>query len=41
MNFDYRTFLELIEYFNKRKVEIELYKAEYDREARIALRRKK
>lgn len=41
MNFDYRSFLELIEYFNKRKTEVELYKAEYDREARIALKRKK
>ena len=40
MNFDYRSFLELIEYFNKRKVEIELYKAEYDREARLVKKRK-
>ena len=41
MNFDYRTFLELIEYFNKRKAEVKLYKAEHDREARLALKRKK
>ena len=40
MNFDYRSFLDLIEYFNKRKVEIELYKAEYDREARLVKKRK-
>lgn len=40
MNFDYRSFLDLIEYFNKRKVEIELYKAEYEREARLVKRKR-
>ena len=39
MNFDYQSYLDMIEYFNKRSEEISLYKAEYDREARL-IRRK-
>lgn len=39
MNFDYQSYLDMIEYFNKRSEEISLYKAEYDREARLIKRK--
>lgn len=35
MNFDYQSYLDMIDYFNKRSEEISLYKGEYEREARL------